>query len=159
MTKILNYFVLQMISASFLMPWWQNIHSSLTESAITTVIRRCQNRRLCSSWYFSTIPANAAWSTSTWRPSASTCDTCIRMWPHTTDLLSWNAMWPSHWHFDSVAWQGHGPQASSPPPPHVCGNQRIHIHKHSKGIAQQGKCSMDWFFGFKLPLICNERSE
>ena len=26
-------------------------------------------------------------------------------------------------------------------------------------IAQRGKCSMGWFFGFKLHLICNERGE
>ena len=41
----------------------------------------------------------------------------------------------------------------------VCKNQRIHIHKTFKGIAQRGKCSMGWFFGFKLRLICNERGE
>ena len=38
----------------------------------------------------------------------------------------------------------------------VCKNQRIHIHKTFKGIAQRGKCSMSWFFKFKLHLICNE---
>ena len=41
----------------------------------------------------------------------------------------------------------------------VCRNQRIHIHRTFKGIAQRGKCSMGWFFGFKLHLICNERGE
>ncbi len=41
----------------------------------------------------------------------------------------------------------------------VCKNQRIHIHKVFKGIAQRGKCSMGWFFGFKLHLICNEMGE
>ena len=41
----------------------------------------------------------------------------------------------------------------------VCRNQRIHIHKVFKGIAQRGKCSMGWFFGFKLHLICNEKGE
>ena len=40
-----------------------------------------------------------------------------------------------------------------------CKNQRIHIHKVFKGIAQRGKCSMGWFFGFKLHLICNEKGE
>ena len=38
-------------------------------------------------------------------------------------------------------------------PLRVCRNQRIHIHKTFKGIAQRGKCSMGWFFGFKLDLI------
>jgi len=42
-------------------------------------------------------------------------------------------------------------------PLRVCRNQRIHIHKTFKGIAQRGKCSMGWFFGFKLHLICNEK--
>ena len=31
--------------------------------------------------------------------------------------------------------------------------------KTFKGIAQKGKCSMGWFFGFKLHLICNECGE
>ena len=44
-------------------------------------------------------------------------------------------------------------------PLRVCRNQRIHIHKTFKGIARRGKCSMGWFFGFKLHLICNERGE
>ena len=28
-----------------------------------------------------------------------------------------------------------------------------------KGIAQRGLCSMGWFYGFKLHLICNEMGE
>ena len=44
-------------------------------------------------------------------------------------------------------------------PLRVCRNQRFLIHKTFKGIAQKGKCSMGWFFGFKLHLICNERGE
>ena len=44
-------------------------------------------------------------------------------------------------------------------PLRVCRNQRIHIHKVFNGIAQRGKCSMGWFFGFKLHLICNEKGE
>lgn len=44
-------------------------------------------------------------------------------------------------------------------PLRVCKNRRIHIHKTFKGIAQRGKCSMGWFFGFKLHLICNECGE
>ena len=44
-------------------------------------------------------------------------------------------------------------------PLRVCKNQRIHIHKTFKGIAQRGKCSMGWFFVFKLHLICNEKGE
>ena len=44
-------------------------------------------------------------------------------------------------------------------PLRVCRNHRIHIHKVFRGIAQRGKCSMGWFFGFKLHLICNEKGE
>ncbi len=38
-------------------------------------------------------------------------------------------------------------------------NQRIHCHKVFKRIAMKGQCSMDWFFGFKLHLIINEKGE
>ena len=44
-------------------------------------------------------------------------------------------------------------------PLRVCRNQRIGIHKVFKGIAQRGRSSMGWFFGFKLHLICNEKGE
>lgn len=37
-------------------------------------------------------------------------------------------------------------------------NQRIHIHKTFEGLATRGKCSMGWFFGFKLHLI-NDKGE
>ena len=38
-------------------------------------------------------------------------------------------------------------------------NQRIYVHRIFKGIAERGKCSLSWFFGFKLHLICNEKEE
>lgn len=41
----------------------------------------------------------------------------------------------------------------------VCRNQRIHLHKVFKGLAQRGQCSMGWFYGFKLHLICNEKGD
>lgn len=41
----------------------------------------------------------------------------------------------------------------------VCRNQRIHNHKVFKTLAERGKSSMGWFFGFKLHLICNEKGE
>ena len=44
-------------------------------------------------------------------------------------------------------------------PLRVCRNPRILMHKVFKGIAARGKCSMGWFFGFKLHLICNEKGE
>ena len=41
----------------------------------------------------------------------------------------------------------------------VCRNQRILIHKTFEGLAEHGKCSMGWFFGFKLHLIVNDKGE
>ena len=41
----------------------------------------------------------------------------------------------------------------------VCRNQRIHNHKVFKGLAERGKSSMGWFYGFKLHLACNEKGE
>ena len=44
-------------------------------------------------------------------------------------------------------------------PLRVCKNQRIRQHKVFAGFAERGCCSMGWFYGFKLHLICNERGE
>ena len=44
-----------------------------------------------------------------------------------------------------------------PNPLRVCRNQRILIHKTFKGLAELGKCSMGWFFEFKLHLIINDK--
>lgn len=33
------------------------------------------------------------------------------------------------------------------------------MHKVFKGLAQRGKCSLGWFYGFKLHLICNDGGE
>jgi hypothetical protein len=41
----------------------------------------------------------------------------------------------------------------------VCKNPRIHAHKVFAGLAQRGKTSTGWFFGFKLHLIINDRGE
>ena len=41
----------------------------------------------------------------------------------------------------------------------VCDNKRINNHKVFKGIAQRGKSSMGWFFGFKLHLVVNDLGE
>jgi hypothetical protein len=41
----------------------------------------------------------------------------------------------------------------------VCKNQRINNHKTFKGIAERGKTSMGWFYGFKLHLIINDKQE
>lgn len=41
----------------------------------------------------------------------------------------------------------------------VCHNRRIKGHKVFDGLAARGKTSMDWFFGFKLHLVVNDRGE
>lgn len=41
----------------------------------------------------------------------------------------------------------------------VCHNRRIQSHKVFEGIAQRGKNSMGWFYGFKLHILINEHGE
>ena len=41
----------------------------------------------------------------------------------------------------------------------VCKNPRIHSHRVFAGLAERGKTSTGWFFGFKLHLIFNDRGE
>lgn len=41
----------------------------------------------------------------------------------------------------------------------VCHNRRIFSHKVFKEIAQRGKTSTGWFFGFKLHLVLNDQGE
>jgi hypothetical protein len=41
----------------------------------------------------------------------------------------------------------------------VCHNRRIQQHRVFRGLAARGKTSVDWFFGFKLHLLFNDRGE
>ncbi|MFI3262935.1 MAG: IS982 family transposase [Rikenellaceae bacterium] len=41
----------------------------------------------------------------------------------------------------------------------VCHNKRIRRNKVFKGIAEIGKSTMGWFYGFKLHLVCNDKGE
>ncbi len=41
----------------------------------------------------------------------------------------------------------------------VCHNLRIKRHKVFKGIAQRGKSSTGWFYGFKLHAVINHQGE
>lgn len=41
----------------------------------------------------------------------------------------------------------------------VCKNIRISSHKTFKGLASRGHSSIDWFYGFKLHMIINDKSE
>ncbi len=44
-------------------------------------------------------------------------------------------------------------------PIRVCNNKRIRNNKVFKGIAEIGKSSMGWFYGFKLHIIINDKGE
>ena len=41
----------------------------------------------------------------------------------------------------------------------ICHNRRIERHRTFAGLAQRGKDSVDWFYGFKLHLIVDDRGE
>lgn len=41
----------------------------------------------------------------------------------------------------------------------VCHNRRIHQHRVFAGMAARGRTSVDWFYGFKLHLVVNDRGE
>lgn len=41
----------------------------------------------------------------------------------------------------------------------VCDNRRIGRHRVFRGLAQRGKTSMGWFYGFKLHLVVNDEGE
>jgi IS5 family transposase len=41
----------------------------------------------------------------------------------------------------------------------VCKNIRISNHKTFKNLAARGHSSIDWFYGFKLHMIINDKSE
>lgn len=41
----------------------------------------------------------------------------------------------------------------------VCHNRRIQQHRVFENLAARGKTSVDWFFGFKLHLVVNDRGE
>ncbi len=44
-------------------------------------------------------------------------------------------------------------------PIRVCKNKRIFNHKVFKGMAQRGKSTMGYFFGFKLHIVINDKGE
>jgi len=41
----------------------------------------------------------------------------------------------------------------------VCHTRRIHSHRVFAGIAQRGKSSMGWFYGFKLHIVINDQGQ
>lgn len=44
-------------------------------------------------------------------------------------------------------------------PLNVCHNRRIPSHRVFKEVARRGKCSIGWFYGFKVHLIINDEGE
>lgn len=92
--------------------------------------------------------------------SASTLPTCSPTQCHTTDLLNWQkSVLLALTVFIKEVLLGTctGIAYVDSTPLRVCKHQRILIHKTFKGIAQRGKCSNGWFFGFKLHLIINDK--
>jgi len=41
----------------------------------------------------------------------------------------------------------------------VCNLHRMHQHRLFAGMAQRGRSSTGWFFGFKLHVVCNDRGQ
>lgn len=58
-----------------------------------------------------------------------------------------------------LSWTYTGNSFVDSTPSRVCRNQGSLIHKTFGGLAERGKCSMGWFFGFKLHLIINDNGE
>ena len=40
-----------------------------------------------------------------------------------------------------------------------CNIKRAHSHRMMKGWAAKGKCTMGWYYGFKLHIVINDRGE
>ena len=40
-----------------------------------------------------------------------------------------------------------------------CHIKRMHMHKTMRGLGAMGKCTMGWFYGFKLHLVINDKGE
>lgn len=55
--------------------------------------------------------------------------------------------------------EGLGPKFIDATPLKVCENQRIFDHRVCKGLAQRGKSSRGWFFGFKLHTVINTQGD
>ncbi|TFH93731.1 transposase, partial [Porphyromonas levii] len=44
-------------------------------------------------------------------------------------------------------------------PLRACHIKRERSHKTMKGLATKGKCTMGWFYGFKLHIVINDKGE
>ncbi len=61
--------------------------------------------------------------------------------------------------FESIKGKCTGLSVADSTPIAVCDNLRIRRHKVFDGIAERGKTSTGWFFGFKLHVIINHLGE
>ena len=68
-------------------------------------------------------------------------------------------LWPLVHYLGSRCGEVSGISFVDSTPLKVCHHARIHSHKVVPGLAQRGKSSTGWFFGFKLHLIINDHSE
>lgn len=123
--------------------------------------RRCQRLKSCLPWFFSMIQVIVVWNISMWIKSANIFVIYSPRVSRAIASLNLKGKSLFLWLCSSRSFLGKCTRISfvDSTPLRVCRNQWIHIHKVFKGIAQRGKCSLGWFFGFKLHLICNEKRE
>jgi hypothetical protein len=68
-------------------------------------------------------------------------------------------LWPLAHYLGSRRGEVSGISFVDSTPLQVCDNARIHSNKVFRGLAQRGKSSTGWFFGFKLHLIINDHGD
>lgn len=76
---------------------------------------------------------------------------CVELLPRCT-----LALWAL---FETLKGHNHGLLIADSTPLAVCDNLRIKRHRVFRGLAQRGKSSTGWFFGFKLHVIINHQGE
>jgi hypothetical protein len=69
------------------------------------------------------------------------------------------ALMPLCFYLQTRKGQSVGVAFIDPLPLAVCHNRRIPSHKVFAEVAERGKSSVDWFYGFKLHLIVNDQGE
>lgn len=84
-------------------------------------------------------------------PNLPSYQRCVELLPRCTLALA--AL------FEALKGQCTGISIADSTPVAVCDNLRIYRHRVFKGLAQRGKSSTGWFFGFKLHAAINHRGE
>ena len=115
----------------------------------------------CWSWFYSIPVDTDASNISIWNMCVNTWHICFPGKYPTTVFWIGKGSLVSFDHIHQTVLIGRCTAISfvDSTPLRVCRNQRIHIHKTFEGLATRGKCSMGWFFGFKLYLIINDKGE